>query len=250
MDIFGVILAFIFGTIVGSFLNVVSLRFNTGITVGGRSKCMTCGKQLTWKELVPIFSFLIQRGSCKGCKSKISKQYPLVEFFAGAIFVLIFFAFPPFTGAMAMRTVLYLVATCLLVVISVYDAKHKIIPDSFSFAFAIVALISIFVGGDSWFHIPSIWDLLAGPIIALPLLLLSLVSQGRWMGYGDSKLAVGIGWLLGVSGGINAMVLAFWIAAAVSVAWLLIAYGKIKPRTEIPFGPFMIIGMYDGGQFP
>jgi len=244
MDTFSLILSFIFGTVVGSFLNVVALRFNTGMGLGGRSKCMSCGTSLTWKELVPLFSFAVQKGACKKCKSKISWQYPLVEFIAGAIFVLIFFAFPPIDTLTAVVTLFQVVIACLLVVISVYDIKHKIIPNGFVYSFAGLSLISLFFGGSSWWHMPTIEMLIAGPVIALPFALLWLVSKGSWMGLGDAKLALGIGWLLGVSAGINALVLAFWIAAAFSVVWLLATHKKIKPKVEIPFGPYLIIGLY------
>lgn len=244
MDSFSLILSFVFGAIVGSFLNVVSLRFNTGVTLGGRSKCMSCGTGLTWKELVPIFSFAVQKGACKKCKSKISWQYPLVEFIAGIIFVLIFIVFPPITAMAGLQTFLYVVATCLLVVISIYDIKHKIIPDQFAYAFATIALVILFVGGSSWWHVPDYWALIAGPLLALPFALLWLVSRGQWMGLGDAKLMLGIGWILGISAGVNVMILAFWIAAVVSVAWIFITYKKFKPRTEIPFGPYLILAMY------
>ncbi len=238
------ILSFIFGAVVGSFLNVVSLRFNTGVGIGGRSKCMSCGTTLTWKELVPIFSFAFQKGSCKNCKSKISWQYPLVEFIAGIIFVLIFITFPPVSYLTGFQTLVYVFMGCLLLVMSVYDIKHKIIPDQFVYAFASIALINLFIGGSSWWHIPGFWSLIAGPLAALPFALLWLVSRGRWMGFGDAKLMLGIGWVLDVSGSINAIILAFWIAAAVSVIWMLVTYKSFKPRTEVPFGPYLILAMY------
>ena len=238
------ILTFIFGTVIGSFLNVVSLRFNTGVGVGGRSKCMNCNAVLSWKELIPLASFFMQGGSCRKCKSRISWQYPLVEFLAGAIFVLIFYVFPPTDAFAVFRTGVYLISTALLLVIVVYDVRHKIIPDTFVYAFAVIALISLFVDGSTWFAVPSYWELIAGPLLAVPFALLSLVSGGTWMGWGDSKLVLGIGWLLGISGGINAIILAFWIAAVVSVIWLLVKYKKFKSRTEIPFGPYLILGMY------
>ncbi|MEN9913184.1 MAG: hypothetical protein RLY66_592 [Candidatus Parcubacteria bacterium] len=237
-------ISFIFGAIVGSFLNVVSLRFNTGVGLGGRSKCMSCGEGLTWKELVPIFSFLAQKGACKKCKSKISWQYPLVEFIAGAIFVLIFLTFPPFDFLTSFVTLTHVTAGCLLLVICVYDIKHKIIPDGFSYAFSFVALASLFIGGSSWWHIPGYWALIAGPLAALPFATLWVVSRGKWMGLGDAKLMLGIGWFLGISGAINATILAFWIAAAVSLIWLFVTYKKFKPKTEVPFGPYLILGMY------
>ncbi len=242
--IFQLILPFLFGIIIGSFLNVVSLRFNTGVGLGGRSKCMSCGTTLTWKELFPLFSFLFQKGACKKCKSKISWQYPLVEFMSGVIFVLIVFVFPPYTEVEAVTTVLYLVATCLLLVMTVYDIKHKILPDRFVFAFDAIALAALFVGGASWWHLPDFWALIAGPLLAAPFALIWVVSRGRWMGLGDAKLALGIGWILGISGGINAVVLAFWMAAAFSLAWLYATYKRFKRGTEIPFGPYLILGMY------
>ncbi|HTK33377.1 MAG TPA: prepilin peptidase [Candidatus Paceibacterota bacterium] len=244
MDTLSLILSFIFGTVVGSFLNVVALRFNTGMGLGGRSKCMSCGTSLTWKELVPLFSFAVQKGSCRKCKSKISWQYPLVEFIAGAIFVLIFFAYPPVDPLAGMVTLFQLAIACLLVVISVYDIKHKIIPDGFVYSFGIIALLSLCIGGSSWWHIPTVEMLIAGPVLAVPFAFLWLISRGAWMGLGDAKLTLGIGWLLGVSAGINALVLAFWLAAAVSVIWLLATHKKFKPRIEIPFGPYLILGMY------
>lgn len=244
MDTLSLVLSFIFGAVVGSFLNVVSLRFNTGKTVGGRSKCMSCGTTLTWKELIPLLSFAAQRGACKNCRSKISWQYPLVEFIAGALFVLVFFAFPPLSPLAALSTLIYTFSTCLLVVIAVYDIKHKIIPNQFVYTLIVVSFIGLFVGGFSWFHMPSYSALLAGPVLAIPFALLWLVSRGTWMGLGDAKLVLALGWLSGLAVGINAVILAFWIAAVVSVAWLLVTYRRFKPKTEIPFGPYLIVGMY------
>ncbi len=243
-NIISLAFSFIFGVVIGSFLNVVTLRLNTGRGVNGRSACMSCNNQLTWKELIPVVSFVAQFGKCKKCKSKISWQYPIIEVFAGIIFVFLFLTFPPVSFVATLLTIVHILAGCILLIISAYDSKHKIIPDSLAFIFGLLGLISLFVGGTSFWHIPTIVDLLAGPLLALPFALLWLVSKGKWMGLGDAKLAIGIGWFLGLGGGINAIVLAFWIAAAVSVIWLLFTYGKLKPRTEIPFGPYMIIGMY------
>lgn len=244
MDIFSVILTFLFGTVIGSFLNVVSLRFGSGITLGGRSKCMSCGKKLEWHELIPLFSFAVQKGKCKKCKTKISWQYPLVEFIAGAVFALVFVKFPPLDVASAITTVLYVVSTCLLIIISVYDIRHKIIPDSLAYSFDIIALLSLIIGGQSIIHIPNWQAFLAGPVIALPFALIWLISKGNWMGLGDAKLVLGIGWLLGFSAGINSLILAFWIAALASVIWMFFHYKKFKSKTEIPFGPYLILGMY------
>jgi len=244
MTTFSLLLSFVFGTIIGSFLNVISLRLNTGKGFGGRSACMSCDNQLTWKELIPVFSFMIQKGSCKKCKSKISWQYPLIEIVAGIIFVLILWVFPPISFQTAVITGLHLFAGCLLLVISAYDTRHKIIPDALVYTFSFIGLLSLFIGGASGFQIPTLWALLAGPLLAFPFAFLWVISKGNWMGLGDAKLALGIGWFLGISGGINAVTLAFWIAAPISVIWILMIKGSLKPRTEIPFGPYLILGMY------
>ena len=130
----------------------------------------------------------------------------------------------------------------VLMVAAIYDARHKIIPDPLSYSFIALALASAFIGGPSLAHAPHIWTLLAGPILAAPFALLWLVSKGTWIGFGDAKLALGIGWLLGMNGGTNAIILAFWIGAAAAVSWLLFTKGRIERRAEIPFGPFLMLG--------
>jgi prepilin signal peptidase PulO-like enzyme (type II secretory pathway) len=87
-------------------------------------------------------------------------------------------------------------------------------------------------------------NILAGPILALPFALLWLISKGNWIGLGDAKLILGLGWLLQYSKGINALVLAFWIAAFISIIWLYFKYKKFKAHVEIPFGPYIILGLY------
>ena len=249
-DLFSIIFSFIFGTLIGSFLNVVAIRYNTGFGIGGRSKCMSCGKTLTWKELIPVFSFLYQKGACKKCKSKISWQYPLVEFTSGILFLLIFITYPPVTGIAALYTAFYLFITALLVVINVYDIKHKIIPDSFVYTFAAVALFKLILvtyllqGAAGFTTMAFISTAIAGPALALPFALIWLGSRGKWMGLGDAKIILGIGWTLGLSGGLSAVILAFWIGAVLSLAWLFIVVKKFKMNYEIPFAPFLILGMY------
>ena len=244
MSTFSLLFSFILGVLLGSFLNVVSLRYNTGMTLKGRSKCFSCGKNLSWHELIPIFSFIAQKGKCKGCKGKISWQYPIVELMAGILFVLIFYKFPPLTAEAGFLTLYYIFITCLLLVITVYDIKHKIIPDQLVYLFGIIAIIKLFISTDLSFTIPSILSLLSGPILALPFALLFLFSKGKWMGLGDAKLVLGIGWTLGIVSGISAIILAFWIGAIISVIWMYTVFKKIKSHYEIPFGPYLILGMY------
>ena len=244
MSSFFLIFSFVLGTLIGSFLNVVALRYNTGMTLNGRSKCFSCGKNLNWHELIPLFSFIFQWGKCKKCKSKISWQYPIIEFIAGILFVIIFYVFPPTTVEASFITIFYVFITCLLLIITIYDIKHKIIPDALVYTFAIIALARLFIAPDLSFIIPSNSAILAGPILALPFALMFWLSKGTWMGLGDAKLVLGIGWVLGIVSGISAIVLAFWIGAIVSVVWMYIVFKKLKSKQEIPFGPYLILGMY------
>lgn len=244
MSNFFLIFSFILGTLIGSFLNVIALRYNTGMTLGGRSKCFSCGKNLTWHELIPIFSFIFQFGKCKKCKSKISWQYPIIELLAGILFVFIFLVFPPNTIYSSVNTLFYIFITCLLLIITIYDIKHKIIPDSLVYTFIVFAFIKLFISPELNFIIPSISSLLAGPILALPFVILFFISKGEWMGFGDAKLVLGIGWVLGIASGLSSIILAFWIGAVVSVIWMYIVFNKIKSKYEIPFGPYLILGMY------
>lgn len=245
MPSFFLIFSFILGTLIGSFLNVVALRFNTGMTLKGRSKCFSCGNSLSWYELIPIFSFIFQKGSCRKCKSKISWQYPLVEIISGLIFLMIFIVFPPISFETSITTVFYLLITCILLIITIYDIKHKVIPTVLSYTFCILAFIHLFFTPDLHFIIPSLWlQILAGPLIALPFFLLVIFSKETLMGMGDPILMLGIGWILGLSDGINAIIFAFWIAAIISVIWVYIIFRKMKFRYQIPFGPYLILGMY------
>ena len=240
-------IVFILGTIVGSFLNVVVFRYNTGLSfVTGRSRCFSCSKNLHWYELLPLFSFLMLGGKCLGCNSKISGQYLIVELATGIIFSGLFLKF-----GLTPMLILYLLITSVLIVMSVYDFKHKIIPDGMVFTF-IALSIGMFLYTHSLNEILSLpisLDLLAGPILFAFFAFFWLVSGGKWMGFGDAKLAIGVGFLLGFSGGIYAIMLAFWIGAAVSLILIFlqkikIAKFKLSFKSEIPFAPFIILAVF------
>jgi leader peptidase (prepilin peptidase)/N-methyltransferase len=129
-------------------------------------------------------------------------------------------------------------------VISVYDVRHKIIPDKLSYLYAFVALLSIFVnhtGIGPMFVMPSLLAMVSGPLFALPFAFLWIVSKGRWMGLGDAKLVLGIGWMLGPLQALSMVTLSFWIGAVVSLAIMLFSGYKVSMKTEIPFAPFLII---------
>lgn len=254
-------ISFILGTIVGSFLNVVSLRHNTGRDLSGRSFCFSCGKTLSWYELLPIFSFLVQKGKCRTCGSTISLQYPIVEIITGALFLGLSQKFlnlfilgtivgiDSFFGAAILGAmIIYAILFGLLVVIGVYDIKHKIIPNKLVYIFISVAflrafsmaLIGFYVLGDSFNSV--LLNLLSGPIVALPLFLIWFLSKGRAMGFGDVKLALGLGWMTSLWVALASLMIAFWVGGIVGIILLFLFSKKITMKTEVPFAPFLISG--------
>lgn len=242
------IIFFILGLIIGSFLNVVIFRFNTKRSFGGRSGCMVCQNKLCWYELIPLISFFALKGRCKNCKTKISVQYPIVEFISGLIFAGIFLKFQDVfflnTFSFTLSYAYYVTMFSLLLVIGTYDFKHKIIPDSLSLIFGVFSFIGLFLFSNFVFfpHIPSIFEFLSGLLLALPFSLLWLVSKGTWMGLGDAKLSLGLGWLVGFSRILSGAVVAFWSGAIVGL--ILIAFSKKHGmKTEIPFAPFLVCGV-------
>ena len=253
------ILVFIFGTIIGSFLNVLILRHGTGRSfVSDRSVCWSCGKILRWYELVPIVSYVVLRGKCSACKTRISIQYPIVEFLTGALFVLGAWSISdmlllPLWGIVSLAALLTLIIS-LSVMITVYDIRHTIIPNTWVYIFATATLLytAVFYMATygtlaEW----SVWDMAAGPLLSLPFAALWFFSRGSAMGLGDAKLALGIGWLLGLMGGLSALILGFWCGAITGLA--LMGMHRVKGlfgiqkrftmKSEIPFGPFLLLGM-------
>ena len=258
MEILIGIIVFIFGLIIGSFLNVVALRYNTGLSsFCGRSKCFSCGKTLTSKELIPFFSFIFLRGKCLGCGSKISLQYPAVEFFTGLVFLGIYLM-----NLSTFQDIYYGIISAIFIVIAIYDLKHTIIPDGlvyFSAGFGIIGqIIFAFSSNPNGLQFTNYLDIFSGIIFFLPFFLLWYFSDGKWIGLGDGKLALAFGCTLGFIRGISAIILGFWIGTIIILSLMVcqrIAKSKaaqnlalnfigktLTMNSEIPFAPFLILG--------
>lgn len=253
---------FILGTIIGSFLNVLILRYRPGETLFGRqllgrSKCPKCHKILSWRELVPVFSFIFQRGRCRNCGVRLSAQYPVVEILSGLIlaFTPAAFGYANFYGY------LWAAAFLILLVITVIDIRHYVIPDSANIALGFLGLLNAWllekkiVGAEDLvpgsflksyalvFNIsssPFLSHLIAGAAIAGFFTAIILLSRGRAMGWGDVKFGFALGVLFGWPDAIMALMIAYIIGAVVGVS-LIVKHRKTL-KDMLPFGPFMAIG--------
>ncbi|MFH0906645.1 MAG: prepilin peptidase [bacterium] len=249
-----IILVFIFGLIIGSFLNVVICRLKTKEPIFfSRSYCPKCRAVLKWFDLIPVLSFLFKKGKCSYCDKEISWQYPLVELATGALFVLALCQFSSFAGKFDFFNFFYyLLIICFLLIIFVYDLKHYIIPDKIVFPAILLVLVIkiiarfVFDSDINWFS-----DLLATFSASGFFLFLVLISKGKWMGLGDVKLAILMGLVLGWPNILLALFLSFFVGAIVGLG--LIAFGKKCLKSEVPFGPFLagatIFVMLGGSYF-
>ncbi len=225
------IFIFIFGVCIGSFLNCVIYRLEQKKSLNGRSFCPHCKHALSWKDLFPVFSFLFLKGKCRYCKNKISIQYPLVELATGILFILFF------NPQNILYSIFYLIIICFLIVLFIYDLKHYIIPDKVLFPAIAIALIYDLFN----FHL-ILNNFLAAIIASAFFLIIFLISKGKWMGFGDVKLAILMGLLLGLPNVFTALFLAFFFGAIIGVI-LMVFEGK-NLKSEIPFGPFLIAGTF------
>lgn len=243
------------GLILGSFANVLIARHGVKPPTG-RSACPHCGRTLTWYELIPVLSWAALKGKCATCTKRISLQYPIVELSTALLCIAIGLSLVP----LALKST-YISIGVLLVAIIVYDLKHTVIPDQWSYSVGALSLVAGFLS----FSFSNLFDLAvylcAGPLVAAPLFALWLFSRGAWMGLGDVKLVLGFGWLVGVTGAYVALGLAFVLGAFVGVFFLLPlkwAVHKLEKsgitryaapeegftmKSEVPFGPFLILGL-------
>lgn len=221
------IFKFFLGLAIGSFLNAAAFRYKERgwlKSLGGRSRCFHCGKNLSWHELVPLVSFAIQKGRCRSCGVKLSWQYPVVELLSG----LIALALPP----------IWWLPIYVLILIALIDYRLYVIPDSL---ILILAGWGLFDG-----LVLSGVEGLAGSISAAATAaaffgLIVVITRGRGMGMGDVKLAGALGLWLGLPGIFYTLGLAFIIGGVFGVALLLTRRKKIKD--VVPFGPFLTLGV-------
>lgn len=222
---------FIVGILLGSFFNVVGIRLaDRESIVRPRSHCPNCEHVLNWYELIPIFSYIVQRGKCKKCQLSISRIYPLFELLSGILFV----SAPVFFG---WNTELFyiFVFTSLCLIISVSDVYKQLIPNKVLLFFLFAYLIcQLFIPQISWLQ-----SILGGFIGFAVLFLIALVSKGG-MGGGDIKLLGVMGLFLGPIPILLTIFLSSLIGTFFSI--FLLITKKASRKSKIPFGPFLACG--------
>jgi leader peptidase (prepilin peptidase) / N-methyltransferase len=222
---------FVCGLILGSFYNVVGLRIPLGNSIiVPRSACPTCGHQLKAIELIPVFSYMIQNGECRGCQSRISPIYPTFELLTG-----ILFATAPLFIGWSGELVVALTLISMFMIIIVSDINYMLIPDKILIWFAGTFLLERII----WPLTPW-WDSLLGAGTGFILLLIiAFVSKGG-MGGGDIKLYALIGFVLGF----KLVLLSFFLSTLFGavIGGLALLLKIVKRKQPIPFGPFIAAG--------
>ncbi len=239
-----IIVLALLGLCFGSFVNAFVWRLKTKKDwVKGRSECLLCHHLLSALDLIPVLSWLALKGKCRYCHKPISWQYPLVEIATTALFVTSYIYWPS-TIYHLPSTILFGLWLALLVIfvaLVIYDIRWMVLPDKLTRALAILAAVFLLIRVE--IADKSLEVIIGGALGLLALgglfYLLFQASNGRWIGGGDVKLGFSLGLIVG--GPLNALLVIF-IASSLGcfIAIPLLAAGKLKKTSRLPFGPFLI----------
>lgn len=232
------------GLIIGSFLNAVIFRLKAGEQfVTGHSKCPHCGHQLGFFDLIPVFSFIFLRGQCRYCHKPIDWQYPMVEAVTALVFAIGFYSIigkqmlPAIDWRVIFEYFTYLIFSCFLIIIFVYDLRYYLILDKVSLTALVIAFLLNYLLGA-----PIVNLLISALLIGGFFLLQFVVSRGKWIGGGDIRLGLVMGAMLGWPIGVVALGLAYLIGAVVGL--LLVALKKKGLNSQLPFGTFLTLTVW------
>lgn len=232
------LLFFLIGLVTGSFLLVLAYRIPKGESfIAGRSRCDHCKKQLLWYELIPVVSFVLQKGRCRNCNNRIPSSYFFGELLTGICFALLAFRLDPNSQVINLRLSLIflydLFIISSLIVIFFADLYYGIIPDKITVPAIGISLLFLFIikpDGQMGFLLSAVGG-------ALFFILIIAATRGKGMGVGDVKLVFLMGLFLGFPGIIFSLYLAFLTGAVVSL--ILVIWGKKNIKSAVPFGPFL-----------
>lgn len=243
-----IILIFIYGLIIGSFLNALIWRLHSGESMMDRSRCPECHAIIRWFDNIPLLSYALLRGRCRQCKEKISIQYPLVELATALLFVLawqhaISSYFLPVTFYLLLFKSWLVVA--VMVIIFVYDLRWYLILDKVTWpagtAFFLLWLVEKSQAADLW-QAKNAWlELFLAVLIGYGFFALQYYgSKGKWLGGGDVKLGVVMALALATPSRIMAAIFVAYILGALVGIGLIIA-GKKETGSKLPFGTFLAV---------
>ena len=235
------IIAFVFGSIWGSFANVCIYRLPANKNVAtGRSCCPNCNKLIKWYDNIPIISFLFLKGVCRNCSKKINTQYLLVELISGFSFAICYYFF-----GVSITTLLFFILTICFIIIFFIDLKHFIIPNELTITLMVIGILKSIVPDLNNEIFPNFINSVLGGVIGYVLIWLIIlfykkVRNKEGMGLGDAKLLSAIGFWFGW---VSLPFILFFSSfiALVSVLPDLIK-NKKNLTSQIPFGPFIILG--------
>ena len=224
------VIIFLYGIVIGSFLNVCIYRIPRGESIAKeRSHCMTCGYQLRWYDLVPLFSWLALRGKCRKCKAPISPQYPIIEGVNGVLYMVIFAV-----NGFNLVSVLYCLMASALLALSVIDFRTYEIPFGFNIFIGILGIVRLVTDLSNW-QLYVIGFLAISAVLEILL----LVSGGRAIGGGDVKLMAAAGLLLGW----KLIILAFLIGCILGSVIHIIRMKVSHAEHVLAMGPYLSAGI-------
>ena len=238
---------FALGTAVGSFVNVVIYRtIEGGQWIKGRSHCDHCQRNLPWYDLIPLISYFYLGGKSRCCHQPLSISHPVIELITGSLFVwwywFGFLFFHLSEGFRFIQPLFWLIVGVLLLIILLIDWWYMLIPDWA--VYALTGLSFIYRVSLTWNQIMQFPDfvntLAATGVVGLLFWGLWFFTRGRGMGYGDVKLVIPLGLLLGFPKLMVGVFLSFVIGASYGVVLMLMKRAKLKQA--VPFGPFLILG--------
>lgn len=228
--------AIAFGMVVGSFLNVCICRMpKDQSVVTPPSHCPHCSYQIRWYDNIPLVSYLLLRGKCRGCGAHISLQYPLVELLNGILTLLLFLRFGPTLAFAAL-----FIFCSALVVITFIDIEHQIIPDEISLSGIVLGFVlSFFLQGHSWLN-SLLGILLGGGSLLLVAYAYQWLTGKEGMGGGDIKLLAMMGAFLGWKSIPFIIFASSMVGSVVGISMML--FQKKDSKLAIPFGPYLAFG--------
>ncbi len=230
---FGSVFVFLFGSLWGSFANVLALRYGTGKGfVWKRSHCFNCQKIISWYDNVPILSWFLLRGRCRHCQQPFSFRYAFVEFLMGLLFVLTFQRY-----GFSISTIEYFVFIFCLVSASIIDVDHYLLPDVFTLSGIVLGLIGALLNPERIFLDSLAGLLLGGGFLWSIAYLYTLLRKEEGMGGGDIKLIAWIGAVLGW----KSIPFVILVASLLGTAGGLLVMTRQKKglKSVIPFGPYL-----------